>query len=477
MNSSSQLSPIEYQAVLRQDLVSFVERSFRELNPETAFIPSPYVELLAMKLEQCRRRELRRLIVNIPPRSLKSHTVSVAFAAWLLGHDPASQIICASYGQDLADKHARDCRTLMASEFYRRIFPATLLSANKQSVNEFHTTRQGCRMSTSVGGVLTGRGADFIIVDDPLKPDDAMSESRRTSVNDWFDNSLLSRLNDKNTGVIIIVMQRLHMDDLVGHVTEQGGWEALSLPAIAIEDVEYQIESVLGTYSWKRRAGEVLHPERESMDVLTEICARIGEYNFSAQYQQCPIPREGAIIKSKWLKYYDPKELSEEFSHTVQSWDTANKAGELNDCSVCTTWGVREKQFYLLDVFRARLEFPALKRNAIELAEKFRPSIILIEDKASGTQLAQELKFEGVYQVRPHTPPPGNDKVLRLHNQTVAFENGLVLLPNAASWLADYLKELLAFPGHKHDDQVDSTTQALEYLTLTVRKPSIYEVL
>ena len=170
---------------------------------------------------------------------------SVAFSAWLLGHDPAKQIICASYGQDLADKHARDCRTLMASAFYRGLFPRTSLLPEKLSVNDFMTTAQGFRMSTSVGGVLTGRGADVIILDDILKPDDALSETRRKAANEWYFNTLLSRLNSKESGVIILVMQRLHQEDLVGKVTDREHWEVLSLPAIAERDEDYIIEGLL----------------------------------------------------------------------------------------------------------------------------------------------------------------------------------------------------------------------------------------
>src|SRR5271166_5270440 len=162
MSSAIQLTFEEYQTVLRNDFASFIERSFYELNPQANFVPGLYIELLAATLEKCRTGETNRLIINLPPRTLKSHAATVAFSAWLLGHEPTSQIICASYGQDLADKHARDCRTLVGSDFYRRLFPQTVLSEAKQSVNDFMTTQQGFRMATSVGGVLTGRGADII---------------------------------------------------------------------------------------------------------------------------------------------------------------------------------------------------------------------------------------------------------------------------------------------------------------------------
>jgi predicted phage terminase large subunit-like protein len=458
------LSFNEYQFLMRRDLMTFIERSFYELNPQTAFSKSPHIEVLASRLEACRQGKTRRLIVNLPPRSLKSHAATVAFPAWLLGHNPAIQIICASYGQELADKHARDCRTLMASTFYRTLFPRTCLFAEKQSVNEFMTTAQGFRMSTSVGGVLTGRGADLIILDDPLKPDEALSATRRTSVNEWYDNSLVSRLNSKESGVIIIVMQRLHQDDLVGHVLGQEGWELLSFPAIAEEDETHLIESPLGNRRFERKAGEVLQPDRESRLTLTGVRRTIGEYNFSSQYQQSPTPLGGAIVKTDWLRYYEPGDLPERFSSVLQSWDTANKSGELNDFSACTTWGTTNDRYYLLAVFRRRLDYPELKRAVKDQVRQHRADIVLIEDKASGTQLIQDLKADGMYGVEPYDPLPGSDKILRLYSQSAEFESGRVLLPHSAMWLDEYVRELTSFPGSKYDDQVDSTTQALQHL-------------
>jgi predicted phage terminase large subunit-like protein len=454
----------EYSFILRLDLATFNERAFYELNPQTKFLNGPHIELLVSKLEGCRQGRIRRLIVNLPPRSLKSHAASVVFPAWMLGHDPTKQIICASYGQDLADKHARDCRTLMASMFYRSLFPCTHLSLEKQSVNEFVTTAQGFRMATSVGGVLTGRGADVIILDDPLKPDEALSESKRNAVNEWYDSTLITRLNNKETGAIIIVMQRLHQDDLVGHVMAQENWEVVSLPAIAEEDEIHLIESPLGRRRWQRQGGEALQPERESLLTLANLRQTIGEYNFASQYQQNPMPVGGAIVKTEWLRYYDPQDLPMRFLCVLQSWDTANKSGELNDFSVCTTWGVSGENYYLLSVFRRRLNFPDLKRAVQEQARQYQADIVLIEDKASGTQLIQDLKFEGQCGVRPYEAPTGTDKIVRLYAQTSEFESSRVLLPRSAPWLETYVRELTTFPGSKYDDQVDSTTQALDNL-------------
>lgn len=459
-----ELSCEEYDCILRQDLMSFTEHSFYELNPRAQFLSSPHIEVLISKLESCRKDKIRRLIINLPPRSLKSHAASVVFPAWLLGHDPSKQVICASYGQDLADKHARDCRTLMATAFYRRLFPNTHLALEKQSVNEFVTSAQGFRMSTSVGGVLTGRGADVIILDDPLKPEEALSETRRNAVNDWYDNTLLTRLNNKQTGVIIIVMQRLHQDDLVGHVMAQENWEVLSFPAIAEEDEIYVVDSPLGRRRWRRKTGEALQPERECLVTLANTRQTMGEYNFASQYQQNPMPVGGAIVKNEWFRYYEQSELPSRFPIVLQSGDTANKSGELNDYSVCTTWGATWDIYYLLSVFRRRLNYPNLRRAVLEQARQYHAHIILIEDKASGTQLIQDLQSEGLCGVRAYEAPKGSDKILRLYAQTAEFESGRVLLPRSAPWREAYVRELTTFPGSKHDDQVDSTTQALDDL-------------
>jgi len=240
--------------------------------------------------------------------------------------------------------------------------------------------------------------------------------------------------------------------------------DVLSLPAIAEEDQEFLIESPLGKYAFRRRAGTALHPEREPLATLKSIRGTIGEYNFCSQYQQEPMPLGGAIVRTKWLRYYGPDDLPEKFDEVLQSWDCANKSTELSDYSACTTWGVFDNRYFLLDVYRERLDYPDLKRKARELAELHRADTLLIEDKAAGTQLIQELKDEGLFAVEPFSPPPGTDKILRLYAQTALFENGRVLLPHSAHWLPDYTRELTGFPGSKYDDQVDSTTQALQYL-------------
>jgi predicted phage terminase large subunit-like protein len=456
------LSNAEYRAMCRNDFHTFMHRAFCELNRDSPFSQNWHNELIASKLQACLDGNITRLIINLPPRSLKSHTASICFPAYVLGHKPSAQIICASYGQQLADKLSLDCRTLMGSEWYRRLFQVQL-SPRKQSVQEFLTTANGFRLATSVGGVLTGRGADFIIIDDPLKPDEAVSQTQRRAVNDWFDHTLYSRLNDKRTGCIVIIMQRLHEDDLVGHVLEQEQWERVRLSAIAEEDEVHQIVTPFSQLTVRRRAGEALHPEREPLELLENLRRTLGEYNFAGQYQQEPAPLGGGMVKAEWFRRYVPGEEPSRFDQIIQSWDTANKSSELNDYSVCTTWGQRNKKFYLLHVLRKRLDYPDLKRAVREQAERFGPAIILIEDKASGTQLIQELTRDGLYGVTRYEPTM--EKIMRLNSITSAIENGFVYLPTESDWLADYVHELTTFPSGKHDDQADSTSQALDWLT------------
>ena len=400
------------------------------------------------------------MIINMPPRHLKSHQASVCFPAWCLGHQPGLQILCVSYAQDLADKLSRDCRHILASDWYRQLF-ATRLSAQRQAVSEFDTTAQGCRLATSVGGVLTGRGADIIIIDDPLKPEEALSQAQRQAANDWYDHTLYSRLNDTRTGAIILIMHRLHEDDLVGHVLAQEDWEVVRFPAIAEGGETYSLDTDLGVHSFTRQCGEALHPERQPLATIEQIRRTIGEYNFAGQYQQAPAPQGGGMVKAAWFRNYAPNERPDKFDRIVQSWDTANKASELSDFSVCTSWGIKDKDLYLLHVLRKRMEYPELKRAVCEQSQAFEASVVLIEDKASGTQLIQELVEQGLHAVTRYQPQ--SDKIMRMHAQTAMIENGFVHLPKEAAWLAEYLHELTAFPRGKHDDQVDSTAQMLDW--------------
>jgi predicted phage terminase large subunit-like protein len=468
--AAQSVSPEDYNVLTRVDFNVFIERVFLELNGSTPYCENFHIGVIAAKLEAVRRGEITRLIINVPPRSLKSIIASVAFPAFVMGHNPAAKIIAVSYGQELADEHARDCRQVMQQAWYEALFHNTRLSAERKAVHGFETTAGGHRIATSVGGVLTGLGGDLIIIDDPVKPDQAMSETERKAANHWYSHTLQSRLNDKTTGAIVVVMQRLHEDDFVGHILGLADWEVVTFPAIAPADQECIVETPHGYYVRRIHEGDALQPEREPLSVLADLQRSLGTVHFSAQYLQAPAPPGGSMIHLDWFPRYVQGEVPK-FERVVQSWDTAVKDKELNDYSVCTTWGQVGKHFWLLDVLRKRLELSGLLKLVPEHARLHGAQTIIVEDAMSGTSLYQLLKGAGI-GLTPYRPK-GN-KVMRLNAQTAVMEAGHVHLPSAAHWLETYLHELTHFPKSAHDDQVDSTAQALDWLSEVNVKGAAY---
>jgi predicted phage terminase large subunit-like protein len=268
---------------------------------------------------------------------------------------------------------------------------------------------------------------------------------------------LLSRLDDKRTGAIVVVMQRVHLDDLTGFLCSQSeDWEILSLPAIAEHDEYTQVSA---DKFYERKLGEALFPEREPLEVLHKIKHQIGSDAFFAQYQQMPVPPGGAMVKRDWIVRYRELPPAAERVMTLQSWDTASKGGPENDWSVCTTWILCHRQRrYLVDVWRQRVDYPALKASVRELAQKWKARRVLVEDAGAGTSLVQELRgsVSGIISVRPQ-----GDKASRMAVASAKFEAGQAMLPERAPWLADLEAELFSFPGSRHDDQCDSISQAL----------------
>ena len=344
------LGLIDLDAVLRADLTAFVHKAFSTISPNDTFKPNWHIEAITHELMRCHARKCQRLVITQPPRSLKSISTSVAFVAWALGHDPSLRFLCVSYSEGLSNELARQFRMVVESDWYKRVFPRMRLK--KETKTECITTKGGGRVAQSVGGSVTGRGADFIIIDDPLKAEDGASELARASVIEWYDGTLSTRLNDKERGVVILVMQRLHEEDLAGYLIERGAWYHLNLPAVADEDQAVRIGPDEVHY---RKKGEALHPERESHETLERIKVEIGSRQFSAQYQQSPVPREGNVIKRAWLTYYETAPERGLGIRIVQSWDIATTTDERNDYSVCTTWAVKQKDSYLLDVWRDRV--------------------------------------------------------------------------------------------------------------------------
>ena len=314
-----ELFPEELSAILRQDFASFIERSFYELHPTEDLILALYIEVVATKLEAVRRGQIKRLIINLPPRYLKSHCTCIAFVAWMLGHDARKHVFCVSYGQDLADEHAESCLRLMKSRFYRELFGDVL--TGRQTMNDLRTICGGRRLASSVGGALTGRGADVIIVDDPHKADDASSEANRESLRSWFDQVLLSRLNQRSEGVIIIVMQRLHKEDLVGHALKQGHWDVLTLPVIAEREERHLIEGPLGRRIFKRNPGEPLNPLHEDIAHLAALRKNTPEEIFACQYMQDPtLPDQARAKKAEYDRRFSEAYQTDDHLELGRLW-------------------------------------------------------------------------------------------------------------------------------------------------------------
>lgn len=460
-NQSSTLSQ-KMRTIYRIDFFAFTWRAFVELYPGIKFRPNWHMRVLAAKLQAVAEGKITRLAICLPPRSLKSFMASIAFPAWVLGHMPMREMLCACYGTELAEKFSRDTLRLMQTPFYREVFD-TRISAERHAVDEFMTTEGGVRLARSITGGLTGRGGDINIIDDPHKADDAYSDVRLAVPRDAYDNTFQSRLNDKQSGAIIIIGQRIHENDLIGHVLRQEPWELVSFPAIATTNEEHDVITPFGRRTYRRAEGEPLHPEREPLAVLERLRKTMGQATFQAQYQQDPTPVGGNWVQPQMFRCYTRATLPEKFDEIVLSVDSANKASETADFTVCTVWGVvGDERYYLLDVIRQRVEFHDLLNVVMEVASAYRVTDILVEDRASGTQLIQELKRKGRWNVIPCTPV--GDKVMRFGGVTPVIRSGLVNLPDEAPWLDEYLRELCAFPNTRYADQVDSTSQFLDWV-------------
>ena len=460
MNSHSD-ARTAFAVLMRKDLSSFIQRSFTTVDPGSRYDHNWHIDAIAHALERVARGELTRLIITMPPRSLKSIAASVAFPAWLLGHNPRRRVLAVSYAEALSEKLALDCLKVLEAPWFREAFPMARVARGKSARADFETTRGGGRFSTSVGGALTGRGGDIIIIDDPHKPEEATSEAKRTSVLDWYQSTLLSRLNEPQSGPIVLIQQRLHEADLAGVLLEQGGWTHLDLPAIA-EDHSTVDLGWRGTM--ERKKGELLHTSRLPRDLLERRQAELGSYVFAAQYQQRPAPLGGGLIKWEWFKSYDRKPEPAPRDRIVQSWDTASKAEEANDYSVCTTWLVRDSSAWLLDIYRARLEFPELRRHIESHAVNHNTKLVLIEEAGSGIQLIQDLQANTRLSVKGIAPK--DDKATRMLSVSHMIEAGRIAVPSDAPWLADFQREVTLFPAGKHDDQVDSLSQFLRWLAV-----------
>ena len=454
-------------AVFRQSFSTFVQKCFYELNPSEKFINGMYIDLLCDQIQSMIEGENQKLIINLPPRYLKSVICSIALPAFILGHNPSAKIMCISYGEDLASKLATDCRTIMETDWYKELFFQTRIRGDRRSSMDFETTKHGGRFAVTISGGVTGRGADWIIIDDPLKPVEAFSDIQREKVNELYGNTVNSRLNDKNTGRILVVMQRLHAHDLSGFLFENDpDFKSIVLPLIAVQDEEWQINNhITGKIViYKRKKGELLHPEREGEKVVNSYRNSMSPFVFSAQYQQNPIPIGSGMIKQEWITTY--QELPK-LSKIILSWDTASKTTETNAYSACVVIGVgKDQKYYLLEVFRGRLDFPSLTRKVKELSDKYEGKmsgkiITLVENASSGISLCQTLKGK-ITNLIPVSCKSSKEQ--RFDIVALKTEQGELLFPGQYEpWFKSFEDEFLTFPRSLFKDQCDALSQAIGY--------------
>lgn len=441
--------------VLCSDYLVFCEWVFRTIR-KGHFIEAAHHRAIAAALGRL-ERDGNGLVINMPPRFGKTEMAVVLWMAWTFARNPRAQFVHVSSGEDLALRNSGAVKELIEAPEFQAIFPVRL-KRETSAKHLWETTAGGGVKAGSAGGVVTGFGAGrmdwkegdpfdgAVIIDDPLKPGDASSDALRQAVNDNLSQTMRSRRNHPKVPVLII-MQRLHMDDPTQYALD--GKMALDFKHLCLKA--------------RQDDGTALWPEKLPLETMA-IMELADRYTFASQYQQTPIALGGNVFKLEWLRRYD--RLPE--GRTIHSWDTAYKADQHNDPSCCTVWRIAAGNYYLAEVVHGRFEYPELKRKIIALQERDRPEAVLIEDKASGQSLVQELRqYANIIAIEPE-----KDKLTRAISCTGAVEAGKIHLPHQAPWLLDYEQELTAFPSAKHDDRVDSTTQFLRHMN--DRQPTGY---
>ena len=415
-----------------------------------SFIAGSHHKIFAEKLERVAKGELKRLIVNMPPRHTKSEFASYLFPAWVMGRDPHTKIIQATHTAELAVGFGRKVKNLLDSEIYRDVFPEIELARDAKASGRWSTNEGGEYYAVGVGGALAGRGANLCIIDDPVSEQDALSPTALDGIYEWYTSGPRQRLQPG--GAIIIVMTRWSIRDLTAKVLQkqaEGGadqWEVVEFPAI-FPDTD-----------------NVLWPEFWSRDELEGVRASIPVSKWNAQYLQNPTAEEGAIIKREWWNVWEADDPPP-CEYIIQSYDTAFTKSERADYSAITTWGIfypdegEEPAIILLDAEKGRWEFPELKDAALRLYKDYDPDMVLIEQKASGTPLTHEMRQMGI-PVSAFTPGRGADKFSRMNACAPVFESGMVWSPESR-WAEEVIEECASFPNGEHDDLADSMTQAI----------------
>ena len=421
------------------------------------FIGGKHHEIMADAFEQVAKGELKRLIINMPPRHTKSEFASYLFPAWFLGMYPEKKVIQTAHTAELAVGFGRKVRNLIQNEDFQKVFSGVNLSADSKAAGRWNTNKRGDYFAIGVGGAVTGKGADILIIDDPHSEQDAATGAYNPEVFDkvyeWYTSGPRQRLQPG--GAIIIVMTRWSKRDLTGQILKNSiqrdgsaEWKLIELPAIL-------------------DSGKALWPEFWNIEELKSLKAELPVAKWSAQYQQDPTSEEGALIKREWWKEWKQEEPPP-CEAIIQSWDTAFLKTQRADYSACTTWGVfyhpddtgkDRANLILLHAFKEKYEFPELKKAAHEAYWEWEPDQMIVEAKAAGSPLIFELRAMGI-PVTEFTPSRGQDKIARVNAITDLFASGVIWSPSKR-WAEEVIEECAAFPSGDHDDLVDSTTQAL----------------
>jgi len=446
-------------AKLSASLADFSQRAWREIEPRP-IAWSWHMSLICEYLQLCLERKVKRLIITCPPRATKSRLVEVMFPSFCWQRDPSLRFIFTSYSDLLSSELSVVRRNLLSSPWFQSTFPGRVEFASDQNMKTvYENSRFGIMRASSMTGSVAGMGGDFLVVDDALSPQQAFSDVEREGVNRDFDSSFRSRLNSPDEGCIIVIQQRLHQNDLVGHLNENepGVWTNVVIPMVCEQDTE--IIFPISKRRIMRRAGDLLQPSRFPASWVAREKS-VGSYRWNSQYQQHPSPPGGAIFHVNLMRQYD--ELPRD-GRTIIALDTAFSVKKSADYSAASVWRAREGRYHLAWAWRDRVEYPQLKAMTEELAATWQADTILIEKRASGQSLLQSLQQETSLPVVGFEIG-AEDKAQRAHAVTALFESGRVFIPRAAPWLADFLSELEMFPTGAHDDWTDTLTMALAFL-------------
>lgn len=458
---------IEYMELLEMDvcersLLEFVRGAWHTIEPATPYQQNWHIELICEYLDAVSLGQIKRLIISMPFRYGKSLLVSVLYPCWEWIHSPENRWLFASYSDGLSTELSIKRRRVMQSMWYQKYWGSRYkITTDQNTKTMVENNKQGIMLATSVGGSGTGKGGSRLVIDDPLKAEEAFSTAKRTAVNSWFDTTFSTRLNDRKKDAIIIVMHRVHAQDLCGHILakhlhDEYQYVTLTLPLVA--EKKTIVNFPVSKKSITREEGHILWQEKDGEIEIQAIKAEVGTFGWQSQCQQNPQESAGNMVKREWWQYY--RELPF-YDMKYQSWDTAFQAKEENAYSVCITAVSCTKGLYITDVWRKRVEAPELKRSARQLYERDQPNVVLIEEKASGHGLIQELRKESAMPIK--AIGVDTDKVSRLNAELPTIEAGKVFLPESAVWVADFIEELSFVPHGQYWDQVDTLTQLMKY--------------